>query len=189
MHATTTRRPSLLLSRLDVERIEELLEQPQFRGLDTGSCAANSSAPRWLEPAAMPGDVITMNSVARVRVDDAELGSHERELALVYPRDADGSAHKVSIPGAGGQRPARPAHGRQHRLADARRAHGAPGSAGDPLPAGGGGRVAPLMCIPLSPLRRGCSTAGAGAPANKRSRPEGGRHGWRELRGRGAIGA
>ena len=32
-----------------------------------------------------------------MRVDDAELGSHERELALVYPRDADGSAHKVSI--------------------------------------------------------------------------------------------
>ncbi len=97
MHATTTRRPSLLLSRLDVERIEELLEQPQFRGLDTGALRGELERAEVAEPAAMPGDVITMNSVARVRVDDAELGSHERELALVYPRDADGSAHKVSI--------------------------------------------------------------------------------------------
>ena len=97
MHATTTRRPSLLLSRLDVERIEELLEQPQFRGLDTGALRGELERAEVAEPAAMPGDVITMNSVARVRVDDAELGNHERELALVYPRDADGSAHKVSI--------------------------------------------------------------------------------------------
>jgi len=97
MHATTTRRPSLLLSRLDVERIEELLEQPQFRGLDSGALRGELERAEVAEPAAMPGDVITMNSVARVRVDDAELGSHERELALVYPRDADGSAHKVSI--------------------------------------------------------------------------------------------
>lgn len=97
MHATTTRRPSLLLSRLDVERIEELLEQPQFRGLDTGALRGELERAEVAEPAAMPGEVITMNSVARVRVDDAELGSHERELALVYPRDADGSAHKVSI--------------------------------------------------------------------------------------------
>ena len=97
MHATTTRRPSLLLSRLDVERIEELLEQPQFRGLDTEALRGELERAEVAEPAAMPGDVITMNSVARVRVDDAELGSHERELALVYPRDADGSAHKVSI--------------------------------------------------------------------------------------------
>lgn len=97
MHATTTRRPSLLLSRLDVERIEELLEQPQFRGLDTGALRGELERAEVAEPAAMPGDVITMNSVACVRVDDAELGSHERELALVYPRDADGSAHKVSI--------------------------------------------------------------------------------------------
>ena len=97
MHATTTRRPSLLLSRLDVERIEDLLEQPQFRGLDTGALRGELERAEVAEPAAMPGDVITMNSVARVRVDDAELGSHERELALVYPRDADGSAHKVSI--------------------------------------------------------------------------------------------
>jgi len=97
MHATTTRRPSLLLSRLDVERIEELLEQPQFRGLDTGALRGELERAEVAEPAAMPGDVITMNSVARVRVDDAELGSHERELALVYPRDADGSVHKVSI--------------------------------------------------------------------------------------------
>ena len=32
-----------------------------------------------------------------VRVEDGRDGGHEHELALVYPRDADGSADKVSI--------------------------------------------------------------------------------------------
>jgi regulator of nucleoside diphosphate kinase len=90
-------RPSLLLSRLDVERIEALIEQPQFRGIDTRALRGELERADIAEPADMPADVITMNSVARVRVDDGERGSHEHELALVYPRDADGSAHKVSI--------------------------------------------------------------------------------------------
>ena len=95
--STTDQRPALLLSRIDVERIEDLLERPEYRSLDTTALRGELERAELVEPGAMPGDVITMNSVARVRVDDAELGSHERELALVYPRDADGSAHKVSI--------------------------------------------------------------------------------------------
>ena len=97
MNAIATHRPPLLLSRLDVERIEALLEQPQFRSLDARHLQDELARAQIAEPARMPADVITMNSVSRVRVDDAELGSHEHELALVYPRDADGSADKVSI--------------------------------------------------------------------------------------------
>jgi regulator of nucleoside diphosphate kinase len=97
MNATATPRPPLLLSRLDVERIEELLEQPQFRALDSGALRGELERATVVEPAQLPADVITMNSVARVRVEDPELGAHEHELTLVYPRDADGSAHRVSI--------------------------------------------------------------------------------------------
>ena len=97
MNTTATRRPPLLLSRLDVERIEELLDQPQFRSLNTDALRGELERADVVEPAKVPADVITMTSTARVRVEDPELGAHEHELTLVYPRDADGSAHKVSI--------------------------------------------------------------------------------------------
>ena len=96
-NAAATPRPPLMLSRLDVERIEELLEQPQFRGLNTDALRGELERAELVEPAKVPADVITMNSIAQVRVEDTELGAQEHELTLVYPRDADGSAHKVSV--------------------------------------------------------------------------------------------
>ena len=90
-------RPPLLLSRVDVERIEALLEQPSFSALDTRALQEELARAELAEPAAIPADVITMNSIARVRVDDPSQGAHEHELTLVYPREADGSADKVSI--------------------------------------------------------------------------------------------
>jgi regulator of nucleoside diphosphate kinase len=97
MTANPTSRPPLLLSRVDVERLESLLESAQFRALNTDALRGELERADVVEPGAEPADVMTMNSTARVRVDDAELGSHEHELTLVYPRDADGSAHKVSV--------------------------------------------------------------------------------------------
>ena len=97
MNASAAQRPPLLLSRLDAERIEELLEQPQYRSLNTDALRGELERAEVVEPADLPRDVISMNSTAQVRVEDAELGVHEHELTLVYPRDADGSANKVSI--------------------------------------------------------------------------------------------
>ena len=90
-------RPPLLLSRVDVERIEALLEQPSFSARDTRGRQEELARAELAEPAAIPDDVITMNSTARVRVDDPLQGAHEHEITLVYPRDADGSADRVSI--------------------------------------------------------------------------------------------
>ena len=90
-------RPPLLLSRVDVERIEALLEQPSFSALDTRALQEELARAELAEPAAIPDDVITMNSTARVRVDDPLQGAHEHEITLVYPRDMDGSADRVSI--------------------------------------------------------------------------------------------
>ncbi|MGV8922045.1 MAG: nucleoside diphosphate kinase regulator [Thermomonas sp.] len=90
-------RPPLLLSRLDVERIEALLESPSSKSLNTSALQDELARAEVLAPGDMPADVITMNSTAFVRLEDGELGNHEHELTLVYPRDADGSADKVSI--------------------------------------------------------------------------------------------
>ncbi len=86
--------PPLLMSRLDVERIEALLELPIAEGIDTSALEAELERAEVVEPAQMPTDVITMNTTARFRDDS---NGEEHELTLVYPRDADGSADKVSI--------------------------------------------------------------------------------------------
>lgn len=94
---TNAERPTLLLSRVDVERIEDLLEHPQYSSLNTSALRDELARAELAEPGNMPADVITMNSTATVRVVDADHGEHEYELTLVYPRDADGSGEKVSI--------------------------------------------------------------------------------------------
>ena len=85
--------PAILLSRLDCERIEALLASPAAEHLDTTALRAELERADIVEPAQMPRDVITMNSTARFVLNDGS----EREITLVYPRDADGSAGKVSI--------------------------------------------------------------------------------------------
>ena len=93
----TPARPPIRVSRLDVERIESLLEQPQYRALDTAALQDELVRAEVLEPARMPNDVITMNSVAQVQVTDADGSRQEHELTLVFPRDADADVHRVSI--------------------------------------------------------------------------------------------
>lgn len=86
--------PSLVVSRLDFDRIEALLETPLPAGVDTTGLQAELDRAEVREPADMPPDVITMNSTARFK-DEAD--GTEHEMTLVYPREADGSAGRVSI--------------------------------------------------------------------------------------------
>lgn len=90
-------RPPLLLSRVDAERIESLLARPEYRKLDTSALREELERAELAEPGALPADVITMNSTARVKVVDDRGQEREYELTLVYPRDADGGSDKVSI--------------------------------------------------------------------------------------------
>jgi len=96
MNTASRERPALLLSRVDVERIEDLLERPQYRGLNTDALREELERAELVEPGEVPDDVITMNSTALVKVVDGQ-SEHEHELTLVYPRDADGGSDKVSI--------------------------------------------------------------------------------------------
>ena len=87
-------RPALVLSRLDCDRLEALLEQPAQSGAQFDALRDELARAEVREPRDMPADAITMNSTARFR---DETTGEERQLTLVYPRDADGSPEKVSI--------------------------------------------------------------------------------------------
>lgn len=87
-------RPPLTLSRLDVERIETLLEKVNPGQFDVVSLQAELERADVLEPREMPADVVTMNSTVTLR---NETTGDERVITLVFPHEADGSGHNVSI--------------------------------------------------------------------------------------------
>ncbi len=87
--------PPIVVSSLDLERIDSLLESPsyrQFPGVD--SLRAELERASILDPKEMPADVVTMNSTVKVVDEDS---GEEHELTLVYPREADGDPGKVSV--------------------------------------------------------------------------------------------
>jgi len=87
--------PAITLSSLDVERIERLLEKlPPAQAPQADLLLGEFARARVLAPARIPPDVVTMNS--RVRFSLVP-GGVTREMTLVYPRDADGSADRVSV--------------------------------------------------------------------------------------------
>src|SRR3546814_18864288 len=87
-------RPTIVMSRLDYDRIEALIESANDRGVDTTALEAEITRADVVEPAQMPGDVIRMNSTARFLDENS---GEERELTLVYTRDATGEPGRVSI--------------------------------------------------------------------------------------------
>ena len=87
--------PPIFVSSLDLERIEAMRDAPAYRD-QAGAIALRDELARAdvLAPAQMPNDVVTMNS--RVRAVDLDNGD-AYDLTLVYPRDADGDAGRVSV--------------------------------------------------------------------------------------------
>ncbi|MEB2312232.1 MAG: nucleoside diphosphate kinase regulator [Sorangiineae bacterium] len=86
---------SIILSRLDVERIELLLESPAVRDTPTAERLLEEfERAEIVEPEAMPHDVVSMNSSAEC-VEDASGKTYT--LTLVYPKDADADAGRVSV--------------------------------------------------------------------------------------------
>ena len=89
-----TRTP-ITLSRLDVERIETLLEAPALRDSPVArKLREEFDRAEIFEPAKMPHDVVSMNSSADC-VDESSNKHHT--LTLVYPKDADADAGKISV--------------------------------------------------------------------------------------------
>ena len=86
--------PPIVLTRVDLDRLEALLDSDAAAGIDTTSLADELSRARVVEASGLPADVISLNSTARFR-DEAD-GS-ERELTLVHPADSDADRHRVSV--------------------------------------------------------------------------------------------
>ena len=87
-------RPKIIMSTLDAERLESLLESlpdGAFPGRD--ALEAELLRAEVVGPKDVPPTVVTMNSTVRFRVGPDE----DFQLTLVYPRDADGSADRISV--------------------------------------------------------------------------------------------
>ena len=88
-------RPKIVISRLDAERLETLLDSledasfPGKRQLEDELGRAEV-----VEPEAIPSTVVSMNSTVRFEVLSS---AEEFQLTLVYPKDVDGAGNKISI--------------------------------------------------------------------------------------------
>ncbi|HEX4441547.1 MAG TPA: nucleoside diphosphate kinase regulator [Thermoanaerobaculia bacterium] len=88
----------LYLTRADYQRLNDVLRATLLeRREDVGDLTRLQDEIRRakiVEPAEIPGDVITMNS--RVRLRDLDSGE-EMEVSLVYPSASDAAAKRISI--------------------------------------------------------------------------------------------
>lgn len=91
----STKKPKIMISTLDAERLEMLLEDlpnNAFPGRD--NLEAELARAEVVDPDKIPPAVVTMNSTVRFKVESS---TEEFCLTLVYPKDVDTSGEKISI--------------------------------------------------------------------------------------------
>ncbi len=89
------KKPKIILSSLDVERLERLLErltEQEFPGKTV--LLAELERAEVVEPQAIPPTVVTMNSTVRFKVASS---AEEFCMTLVYPKDHKPSGDTLSI--------------------------------------------------------------------------------------------
>ena len=88
-------RPPIIVSSLDMERLEQLLDSlPSAQALTRDTLLDELARAELVEPADMPADVVTMNSRVRFVLDN---GTEEFDMSLAYPKDVHGEADRLSI--------------------------------------------------------------------------------------------
>ena len=88
-------RPPIVVSSLDMERLETLLDSlPAAQAGTRDTLLDELARAELVEPEDMPQDVVTMNSRVRFVLDDAP---QEFDLSLAYPKDVDGAGDKLSV--------------------------------------------------------------------------------------------
>ncbi|MBS0389744.1 MAG: nucleoside diphosphate kinase regulator [Proteobacteria bacterium] len=87
-------KPHIILSSLDMDRIEALLEKQTAPFPGREALQAELDRADVLDPKDMPPNVVTMNSTVRFTMLES---GKTNTLTLVYPKEMDGSGHKVSI--------------------------------------------------------------------------------------------
>ena len=86
--------PNIVITKLDADRLDSLLESlsgKDFPGKE--QLQAELTRASIVDSADVPSNVVTMNSKVVFRAGDGK----EFSLKLVYPRDSDGSAEKISV--------------------------------------------------------------------------------------------
>lgn len=88
-------RPAIIINDLDAERLDRLLEQPQYANLPVAELLnAELDRAEMCSPENIPADVVTMNS----RVKFRDLTSCEEHLrTLVYPANLTDSVKQLSV--------------------------------------------------------------------------------------------
>ena len=88
-------RPPIVVSSLDMERLETLLDSlPSAQAGTRAALLEELARADRVEPQDMPLDVVTMNSRVRFVLDNA---SDEFDMSLAYPKDVDGAPDKLSM--------------------------------------------------------------------------------------------
>jgi regulator of nucleoside diphosphate kinase len=94
------KKPPLIISQADRERLEAIIDLARMdSGVREDYLAAlegELSRARVVPADQVPADVVTMNSVVRLRDLDSAV---TEEYELVYPEDADITRHRVSVLG------------------------------------------------------------------------------------------
>lgn len=94
MTPQTLSRPKIIVSTLDAERIEQLLDGLPHNAAIKDELETELLRADVVEPTEIPANVVTMNSTVRFKVASSP---EEFELTLVYPKDLDASGKKISI--------------------------------------------------------------------------------------------
>jgi regulator of nucleoside diphosphate kinase len=91
----STERPAIVISTLDLDRLERLLESTEY-ARHPGADALRGEIERAdvVKPQDMPADVVTMNSTLEC-VDEVSHETHR--LTLVYPERADRDQGRISV--------------------------------------------------------------------------------------------
>lgn len=90
-----SKKPDIILSSRDVERLEALLEAlPDKAFPGKAELQAELDRAEIVEPHEVPPDVVTMNSTVRFVIEST---SEEFCLSLVYPKDVDGRPDRISV--------------------------------------------------------------------------------------------
>jgi regulator of nucleoside diphosphate kinase len=88
-------KPEIIVSSLDLERLEGLLHTPAARNRqDLDGLRAELERAEVREPRDMPSDVVTMNSRARIREMP---NGKEYQLTLVYPGNTGADGQSISV--------------------------------------------------------------------------------------------
>lgn len=86
--------PQIVLSSLDLDRLDQLLSRLPAKDPARLQLEQELERGAVVEPAAMPADVVTMNSTVRLRLLKT---GEESCLTLVYPKDLDAAGDQVSV--------------------------------------------------------------------------------------------